>query len=262
MFFWIYDIPTTWLMALFCLTFVLTGWLGLIVVRPWLMRIFRCQVDLNTVISTFLSGHATFYGLILGLLAVAAFQNYSTVDSNVTREAATVASLYRDVSSLPAPDGPELRALLREYTRFVIEDAWPQQQRGVIPAGGSARLTAFQERLVQFEPTSAKEAALFSEALAAFNRVVEMRRVRLQSVTTGLPTALWFVVVIGGFILLILVWLLDLRPLPHFFLTALLALFVAAVICVIASLDYPFRGEVSVSSDAYRVIFNDLMKPE
>jgi hypothetical protein len=69
------------------------------------------------------------------------------VDKPVALEATAWASLYRDVSSYPEPNRTELHDL-REYTRYVIEEAWPLQRKGIVPAGRIDRITAFRARLL------------------------------------------------------------------------------------------------------------------
>ena len=66
-----------------------------------------------------------FYGITLGLLAVAAWQTYSDVETRVGQEAAAIGALYRDVSSFPDPDRTELQSDLCQYTRQVIDVAGP-----------------------------------------------------------------------------------------------------------------------------------------
>jgi len=52
------------------------------------------------------------------------------------------------VTAYPEPQRTELTTLLREYTRYVIEEAWPLQRQGLVPPGG-VNLIAFDRRLRQ-----------------------------------------------------------------------------------------------------------------
>ena len=73
------------------------------------------------------------YGLLLGLLAVGAYQNHAETRRSVVAEAASLAVLYRDISEYPEPSRTHLRKLVREYARFTIDDAWPKQRQGIMP---------------------------------------------------------------------------------------------------------------------------------
>jgi hypothetical protein len=50
----------------------------------------------------------------------------------------------------PQPKRSELEALLRDYTRYVIDEAWPLQRKGIVPAGAVKRVADFQASLVGF----------------------------------------------------------------------------------------------------------------
>jgi hypothetical protein len=89
---------------------------------------------------------------LLGLLAVATYQNHSEVEKAVGSEASSLAALYRDVSGYPEPRRSELEALLRDYTRYVIDEAWPLQREGIVPPGAIKKAAVIQASLVGFEP--------------------------------------------------------------------------------------------------------------
>jgi hypothetical protein len=45
----------------------------------------------------------------------------------------------------------------------------------------------------------------------------------------------------------------------HFFLGGLLAFFLATLVFLIAAMDNPFRGEVSISSDVFENVYKIIM---
>jgi hypothetical protein len=46
----------------------------------------------------------------------------------------------------------------------------------------------------------------------------------------------------------------------HLLLGGVISFFLAMMISLIALMDHPFRGEVGVSSDAFQLIYDQLMK--
>ena len=60
----------------------------------------------------------------------------------------------------------------------MIDEAWPLQRKGIVPAGGVKRVAAFQERLVLFEPQTKAQEALHDATLRQFNTFFEYRRIR------------------------------------------------------------------------------------
>ena len=153
MFYWIYDYPTWAMGASFAVAFVAVTWLATFLARPTIRLWIQTEKRSNDMVGLGLSSFSTFFGLMLGLLSVASYQNYSNVNDIVDKEAASIAALYRDFSAYPEPIRGKLEDRLREYARYAIEDGWPQQRRGVAPQGEVERITALFETLSAFEPS-------------------------------------------------------------------------------------------------------------
>src|SRR5262245_62658908 len=113
MFYWIYDIPTWPMVGLFCVFFVGVTWLGILFVRPVLRAILGRSSGLNDSVGYLLGAHGVYLGVLLGLLAVAAYQNYSNVESIIANEAMKMTGLYRDVETYPEPYRTKLTAILQ-----------------------------------------------------------------------------------------------------------------------------------------------------
>jgi hypothetical protein len=213
----------------------------------------------NEILGYILSCYCVFYGLLIGLVAVAAYQNYTMVETAVAHEAAALEALYRDITAYPEPTRSAAHSILAEFTRFLIEESWPAQQRGQIAPGASIHLSAVQEVLRIYEPETKSQEVMHAETVRQFNHLATLRRLRLHSVSTGIPAYLWYVVVIGAVVNIVLVWLFDIRLVAHLFMGGLLAFFIGTVICLIAVMDNPFRGEVSISPADFRDVYESLM---
>ncbi|OOG37920.1 DUF4239 domain-containing protein [Polaromonas sp. A23] len=246
--------------ALFCGACLLFTWGGVLLLRPWVRRWLGPEPGINDFASYFLSAYGVFYGLVLGLIAVATYQNFSNVETTVSKEATSIATLYRDMSAYPDPVRGRLQKHMQDYVNFLINEAWPAQQQGQIHPGGSARVTALHHDLLAFEPTSRRDEIVHAETLRQFNVFLEARYQRLQSVTTALSSVLWWVVCIGAALNFSLLWFFSLDKLSaHLALSGILALFVGLMLFFIAAMDNPFRGEESVSPDAYKLVRQRLM---
>jgi hypothetical protein len=259
MFFWIYDIPTWQLGLIFALLFVGITWIGILFLSPFLKMWLKGQEGINDLVGYALSGFGVFYGLLLGLLSVATYQNSTDVSSTVTKEAASLAALYRDVSSYPEPVRTDLTGKLRSYTEFVINQAWPAQRKGEIHPGGVKMMDDFQKVIANFEPVTKGQEILHAEALRQYNDMILLRRQRLQSIGTGIPGVMWYVVGVGAVINTLLILCFRMRLDIHLVIGGLLSFFVGVLIFLVAAMDYPFRGEVSVGPDAFQLIYTSLM---
>ena len=258
--FWIYDLPNWLLGLLTVLLFAGLAAAGLVATRPAVRRVFGPPPGHNDVVSYYLGAFGVFYGLTIGLIAVATWQNYADLDGLVNREAAALRVLDRGVAAYPEPARGELQRRLLAYATVVIEQEWPAQSRGEAPEGGTRLLTEFGRPLAAFEPATAGQQALHAEALRAFSRYVELRRERVFSVGTGLPAVVWWVLVLGAALNIGLTYLFSVERLgAHLLLTLALTVFVALLIFLIAAMDHPFRGEFSVGPDAFRALRQQML---
>jgi Protein of unknown function (DUF4239) len=259
MFYWIYDYPTQYIALLFAIVFCGVTVGGIFLFRPLFRSWIHGQPRNNDMVGLVVSSFSLFYGLLIGLIAVAVYQNSSTLSDLVDKEAECIAALYRDIGGYPRPVGDALKAELREYARYTIDDSWPLQSRGIIPQGGRDRIAALFATLSQFEPAKKSEEFLHAEALRQFSNLVELRRARLANVNAGIPAILWWVVAIGAMLIIGIIWMLNMDIQVHILLGGALSLFLGLTIFLIAALDHPFRGDLGVKPDPIRLVY-DFMK--
>lgn len=261
MFYWIYDHPSSQIGALFGFVFVVATWLATAVFRRFFHSWFHSERRANEMVGFALSSFSVFYGILVGLLAVAAYQNFGNVADVVTKEASSLSALYRDLGGYPQPMRGRLRDGLRDYTRFEIARDWPQLERGIVPSEGTHRLQEFMDDLLPYKPADRSEEIIHAEALHQLNEMLNLRQSRLNSATVGIPAVLWWVVGIGALICVLLIAMLDMEVHVHLILGGALSLFLGLVIFLIAAMDNPLRGEVSVKPEALENVYATLMQP-
>jgi Protein of unknown function (DUF4239) len=259
--YWIYDIPSWQLFGIVMIITLIFSLGGLLLIRSWVRKLVGEPPAENELVSYFLTGLGVFYGITLGLIAAGTWQNFSDIDGKVGEEAASLAALYRDVSYYPAPINDSLKSHLKEYTRLVINDVWKEQQRGMIPIKDTKQISKFQKLLYGFNPETNQYISIHQEALSQFNNLIQFRRQRLQSVTSGMPGTLWWVLIFGAVINIIIMWFFVTEHLKfHLLLTAMYSMLVSSLLFLIVAMDNPFRGEFSVNSDAFALVYEQLMK--
>ncbi|MBU6239082.1 MAG: DUF4239 domain-containing protein [Planctomycetes bacterium] len=260
MFDWIYTISSLRFAILTCGFFVAFSWVGTIIARPILRSFVKHRESVNDLVGYVLSCFGVFYGLLLGLLAVAAYQNFRDVENVVSSEASSLSALATDVSAYPEPERKNLVWLLRDYTRDLIKISWPNQQKGIVSKEGNFAMSAFHERLLKFEPQTAGQEIMHAETLKQYNNYLEKRQMRLLAISTSIPEIMWIVVLVGAMMNITLVWLFDMRLMSHLFLGGMLACFLGMMIFLIASMDKPFRGDVSISPEPFKQIHTRLLE--
>lgn len=254
---WLYEVSPP-VAAVIIVVFVESlALMGLVAVRRHLIPRLHYDDGANDAVSGTVQAIGVFYGITVGLIAVGVWNTNSNASELVSKEAAAISALFRDVSGYPSPLRDELRADLRQYTVFVIEKAWPAQMRGdgQVIDGGTQILDDFQRRLYSFEVGNASQSALHTETLRAYNSLLEYRRLRIDAVGGGLSTVMWAVIWVGAAISIGIAYFFNIPDIKlHAILVALMGGFLGMVLFMIVINDKPFYGAVSLSSDPYRLI--------
>lgn len=257
---WLYEIPP-WRVALLMMVVIeVLSLVGLFVARRFLLPSLRFNEGINDAVSGTVQAIGVFYGITVGLIAVSVWDTNSTSADLVSKEAASIGALYRDVSGYPPTIREELRTKLRDYTVFTIEQAWPAQRKGQILDGGTQILDEFQSTLFSFQPSTTGQAALHQQTLSAFNNLSENRRLRVGAVLGGLSDVMWAVIWIGAAFSIGVAYFYKIEdPKIHTILVALMSGFLAVVLFMIVINDKPFYGYVSITPDPYKLILDKLI---
>ena len=258
--YWIYDIPNWELFLLMLAVFASVSLGGLFLTRPLVRRIVGGSDKYNDVTNYYFTAIGVLYGLTLGLIAVGTWQNFNDVDTKVAKEANSLGALYRDLDGYPAGLRRETENLLRDYAKVVIEKEWPAHRQGAVLDAGDVILDDLENKVMAFEPSREVEKIAHDEVIKSLSELVGNRGYRVQSVNEGLPGVLWTVVLIGAVInigITYIFWLDNLGV--HSLLVVALSSTLAMLIFLTAAMDNPFRGEFSVSSEAFQYVLDHVM---
>ena len=259
---WLYEVSPP-IAALIMVAFIESAALtGLVLVRRQLIPRLHYDDGANDAVSGVVQAIGVFYGITVGLIAVGVWNTSSNSSELVSKEASAIGALYRDVNGYPSPVREELRAKLREYTVFIIDEAWPAQKigQGQVVNKGTLILDGFQHKLFSFQPENTSQSALHGETLRAYNTLIEYRRRRVDAVGGGLSNVMWSVIWVGAAISIGIAYFFNIPDIKlHAILVALMGGFLAMVLFMIIINDKPFYGFVSISSDPYKLILERLI---
>src|SRR3954451_18658248 len=92
----------------------------------------------NGALSPFITCVGLVYGALLGFVIVVAWEQFSSAEANVSNEASTVTTMYRQTVGMPVTEQTQMRGLLRTYTTAVAGPEWEK----AIRAGGGGTESA------------------------------------------------------------------------------------------------------------------------
>jgi hypothetical protein len=247
---WIYNNPT-WLLGIVVIGLATSASaLGLIIFHRFVHLEFRrAHNDLAGFIIAIVS---VMYAVLLAFITIATWEAFSKAQDIVDNEADYLGSIYRDTQGLPPSVGQGIRDDLKAYVRTVINDEWPLQQQGKTPERGWVPLHKLHATIVTMQPATRQEEVLQAEILRTLNDLYSARGSRLSAAQGHIPEVVWWFILIGGALTTGFTYLFGFHDLRmHMLMTMWVAASLSLVVVLIIALDWPFRGEVSISPDSY-----------
>jgi hypothetical protein len=198
-------------------------------------------------------------GVYAVMLAFVAANTFETMDKSATiasEEANSLSSLIFDSAGMGPQTSVQIREEVEHYIDLVTKKEWPAQRAyHMEPANfeeGWVTVRRLSVELADFEPKTEGQATVKLEMEHAINDLFTSRRMRLLAATQHIPGAIWTMLLVGLGMVAAYIYLFG----PHSFkihvaVTVLTMLSVGIVFTLVVAEDYPFRGIVSVDSEAY-----------
>ncbi len=206
----------------------------------------------NGALSPFLTCVGLVYGALLGFTIVVAWEQFSSAEANVSNEASTLTTMYRQTVGMPVPEQTQMRELLRKYTTAVAGPEW----ENAIRAGGgteSAR-DALNEmyRVLGGERSSVASNPISQKFLDKVDTLASERSQRILDAEPRIPVVLWAGLLFGGVLLLMLGGFMRLGSArAHLLILSGVAVLLGLLLFIVFWLDHPFGNQLGVTSEPF-----------
>ena len=211
----------------------------------------------NGALSPFLTCVGLVYGALLGFTIVVAWEQFSSAEANVSNEASTLTTMYRQTVGMPGPEQTQMRQLLRKYTTAVAGPEWEKAVR----AGGGNRSArdALNEmyRVLGSEQSSVASNPISQEFLDKVTRLASDRNQRILDAQPRIPGLLWTGLLFGGVVLVGLGGFMRLESTRgHLILLSAVAVLLGLLLFIVYWLDHPFGNQLGVTSAPFEHSLN------
>jgi Protein of unknown function (DUF4239) len=192
------------------------------------------------------------YAVLLAFIAIATWESFSRASDIVESESDYAGGIYFDTHGLPQAKGQPIRDAVARYVSVVINEEWPMQRAGKTPDQGWKPLRDLNTAIVTIQPQNLGEAMIQAELLHAWNQLYQTRSSRLSAVQGHIPGVVWWIVFLGAAITTSYTYLFGYQKFAmHMAMTGTLAATLALVVVLILDLDWPFRGQISVTPQPF-----------
>ena len=203
------------------------------------------------------------YAVLLALVVIAVWEEYSAAGDTVEQEANATAEIFWLGSRLPEPEGVHIQELARDYAEEVVHKEWPLMQSGEQPpleqeAGtqsGWNLIDDIRHNIQGFEARTKSEEQLYAEGLDQVDALSDARRMRLVASEEGVPGVLWSVLIFGGIAAVGFTYLFGLESTwAHRLMVVTLAAVIGLVLFTVGALGHPFEGGARIGTGAFDLV--------
>jgi hypothetical protein len=236
----------------FVVSLMLLSVLGLLVARrftnvEWLRR-------QHEVASFFFLMIGTLYAVLIAFAIFVVWTQFQNAGANLEHEANEVGDLSRMAMALPQPMRTKVRTALLEYIHAVLDDEFPAMDKG----RSSQRTWNAVENLWTVYTTADSSCVMMGaycqQSLEHLNALSNYRRMRLFTSRGTVPEMLWYLLYIGGGVLVVFTYFFGHESLSsQAAMTAAMAGVLAFSLFLIDAYNSPFSGAARVSPAPFRL---------
>jgi hypothetical protein len=187
------------------------------------------------------------FAVLLAFVFDEAFSQFNEAEQAVYLECGALHSVAMTASTLPTPVARAMLQAEAVYLEAVVRREWPELRRHRVSHGITPLMTDLAQQAARLALGPGLDGPTKGSLLAPLNEAHAQREARLYQADSGLPVALWVVlilygVVLAGFVTLSGVsWLGSLGA-----FSAIFAVCTSAILVLVGLLNYPFEGALSI----------------
>ena len=212
---------------------------------------YRANADSRSLSSAF-SMSAALFSFVLAFTIGQLYGNFTRANSDVRQEATAVAQMLRNAKGLPPDLRVEVRKETLDYAAEVRTNEWPLMRNGNVSVGAWHDLDHVYATLERARPRETKD-PFYNPTISALDKLVSARQTRLNDINLSIPPLFQAVLLIGALLAIFGTFYFKPigEPIQLVMIGAACALVGVALLTAL-SLDFPFSGSISVSSDPFQ----------
>lgn len=211
----------------------------------------RTQDHINPSIFSFFY---TLYAFFIGFAIVTLWSAFLTAKTNVIREADAVMIVYRTAKNLPGSE--PFRQSLKNYVKTVIEDEWPQMEKGSMSLEASRRFDDIWSNFYELKSDPTKNDEIYSNLTEAGRQ-----RLSRESMMQGnLYPPVWVILFFGALSVTYGLYFINRDPTLVSMIYEFMVIFLLlSCIYFIVDLDTPFSGLINITPEAFKTVYQKML---
>lgn len=212
-------------------------------------------IEHNEVAGFIIAVVGVLYAVLLGFLTIAVWEHYSQSEERAQSEVDAATDVWRFGRLLAPPEAHRIRDDLDRYTLAVAQDEWPKMRNGGSSQEAQRLIVLLIDDIASIPVTGPQRSNLQNHLFDRVQVMADLRRTRVNDNHATVQPVMKLGLSIGAATVIGFLYLFGLENFRvQLFMTAATSAMIGILLGLILLLDYPFRGDVSVSPERWFVL--------
>jgi hypothetical protein len=192
---------------------------------------------------------ANIYAVLIAFVIVQGWNDLQVAQAYVDEQASALTQIRQNTVILGPVEGRRIDDALDNYARSVLDHDFPSMEED----GRRSPLTTIAlERLFRTvrdaTPEGRSQEAFYDQTVTQLDKLVQARQSSVTASDGSLPTPLYVLLGLGGFVVVALACTLESEHRrSHLFIVCSIAVVISFMLALVVSFDHPFSGDISVT---------------
>lgn len=246
-----YNIQNSWLLFLFIVVLTSLSIIGLLTFNILVSRGFIKGFS-NESSGIYVGIVSLAIGVVIAFIITDEWDKFHDAEVNMELEANTIFLLYTTLSNMD--NSIAQQELLKTYLCSIINMEFPSLQEGVIPEDDFI-IQALSIAIYRHQPNDRpNQATLYGKSVDLFNQALSLRTQRLQTANNALANELWWVMILGYILVVVMSWFITGELLYRTIMTSFISIMYASFLFLAVVLNYPFKGDFGLTAGPFEFV--------
>lgn len=202
----------------------------------------------------------TIFGVVLAFTIVLSWQSFAEAETRIGSEVTLLSSISRNSQAFPCETQKDIETQLLSYAKVVVACEWKSLASDGNPSTVANRAYAsIWKTYREYVPESYTETQFYEAGLRQLNQLGLERRYRIMSAKAVISRVVWIFLCVGGIATIVIpmiFWTKHTRV--QVGLNMIMTFIISFSLWIVAALQYPYSGDVSVSESPFTTLIEDL----
>jgi Protein of unknown function (DUF4239) len=185
-------------------------------------------------------------------MTVIVWEHFSQAGDRANEEVEAVTDIWRFSEYVDAADRHRISTDVNAYVAAVMNDEWPKMRHGESSAEAQRLVVSILSDIADMRVLTRRDSNLQNRLLDRAQVAADLRRSRINDVHSSIPNVLWIALIVGAVVVFGFFYLFGLSNFRvQLLMTAAAATLIGLSFAVVIALDFPFRGETSISPERW-----------